>query len=127
MGPYWINLAGIVCGLAMIVVALTNYYRPHPAWRYMILGLSLVLVATSVAAIRQHMQQRDDRSAQYAHISAEQDEVNKRLDALKSEIANDKGPADPKVVEERRQRLEKLQSDLNAIRKESDNLKKSSN
>jgi hypothetical protein len=125
MGAYWINLVAIVCGLGMIIVALTNYYRPNPAWRFVILGLSLVLLATSVAAIRQHMHQ-DARAAQYAHISAEQGEVEKRLNALQAEVASSKGPVDPAVVKDRAERLQALQRDLNAIRKESDDLKASS-
>jgi hypothetical protein len=124
MGAYWINLVGIVCGLGMIIVALTNYYRPHPAWRFVILGFSLVLLATSIAAIRQHMH-GDDRATQYAHISVEQGEVEKRLNALQAEIASSKGPVDPAVAKDRRDRLEALQRDLNAIRKESDDLKNS--
>jgi hypothetical protein len=76
---------------------------------------------TSIASIR-HRIQRDDK---YAHIRTEQNDVQRRLDLLQAEIANSKGPVDPSVAKERRERLEALQRDLDAIRKESDDLRKS--
>ena len=122
MGGYWVSIVAIICGFGMIGSSLGYRYRPHPAWRGLMIAFSVVLLATAFAAIRQQMH-RDDRSAQYAHISVEQDDVHRRIDALQAEIANDKGRVDPAVVKDRHDRLEALQRDLNAIRKESDDLK----
>jgi cell division septation protein DedD len=124
MGGYWLNIIGILCGLAMIGCALAFRYRPNPAWRVLLIALSVILVATAVASIRQSMH-RDDRAARYAHIGAEQADVKRRIDALQAEITNSKGPVDPSVAKDRRERLEALQRDLDAIRKESDDLKSS--
>ena len=124
MGAYWLNMIGILSGLAMIGCSLALRYRPNPAWRVLLIVLSVILVVTAIASIRQLMQ-REDRAARYAHISAEQDDVHRRIDALQAEVANSKGPVDPNVANERRERLKALQRDLDAIRKESDELKSS--
>ena len=121
MGPYWINLLGIVAGLGMIGSALAYRKNPNSSWRFAIIGFSLVILVTAFAAIRQNTNRHD----KYAHIGTEQDDLMKRINALQAEMANDKSPADPAVVKERAARLEALQRDLNAIRKESDDLKKS--
>jgi hypothetical protein len=44
---------------------------------------------------------------------------------LQAEIANNKGPVDASAVKEHRERVEALQRDLDAIRKESEDLKRS--
>jgi cell division protein FtsB len=124
MGGYWVSVVGIVCGFGMIGSALGYRYRPHPAWRGLMIAFSVVLLVTSIAAMRQQMH-RDDRTAKYAHISAEQEDVHRRIDALQAEISNSKGPVDPAVAKDRRDRLEALQRDLDAIRKESDDLRNS--
>jgi hypothetical protein len=121
MQGYSLDVAGIVCGIGIIAAALAMRYRPHPAWRGLLIVLSAALLAIAVASIRQHTH-RDER---YAHISAEQADVHRRLDALQAEIASSKGPVDPAVAKDRRDRLEALQRDLDAIRKESDELKNS--
>jgi hypothetical protein len=119
MSAYWLNVIGIVCVFGMLGCALALRYRPHRAWRVLLVVLSVTLIVTAVASIRQHMH-RDDK---YAHIRTEQEDVHRRIDALQAEITSSKGPVDPSVANERRERLEALQRDLDAIRKESDDLK----
>src|SRR4029077_20522600 len=116
MGAYWLNIIGILCGLGMIGCSLALRYRPNGVWRVLLVVLSVILIVTAVASIRQNMHRGD----KYAHISDEQADVKRRIDALQAEIANSKGPVDPSVANDRRVRLEALQRDLDAIRKESD-------
>ena len=115
----WLAAAGIVCGIGILVSVFGQRYRPHPAWRALIAAFAIALAAGSVASLIR-TSHRDDK---FAHIRIEQDDVHKRLDVLQAEIASSKGPVDPAVAKDRRDRLEALQRDLDAIRKESDELK----
>jgi hypothetical protein len=121
MNAHWLYVIVFVCSLGVLACALALRYQPNRAWRVLIIVFSATLIVTSIASIR-HRMQRDDK---YAHIRTEQDDVQRRLDLLQAEIANNKGPVDASAAKEHRERVEALQRDLDAIRKESEDLKRS--
>jgi hypothetical protein len=112
----WYFILPLVSSIGLLIGGLGMWFRPHRGWRALIIVCGVGMIAGGALSMRH--QWKHDR--QVAHIEAERASLQHRLDDLKGEMQKDPNPVDPSVVQSRRDRLEQLQRELNAIIKESD-------
>jgi peptidoglycan hydrolase CwlO-like protein len=82
------------------------------AARMMLVVVGIIAIGVGVyAGYRTY--ERDHRAS---HIRSEQQDLQKRIDALSSEMQT--STSDPATIKSRRERLDALQKDLDAIKRE---------